>query len=274
MMFFGLMTMNMDAQVKTPAPSPFQKVEQAVGLTKVTIEYSRPSIKGRTIFGDLVPFDKIWRTGANSACKITFGDKVSIGGQELGKGAYAVLTKPGKTSWDVMFYKFDGAGFGGYVEKEPDVTVTADAQKTGMTIESFTVNIHHLRNESANLFMGWENTMVSVPIELGTDEAVMASIEKTMAGPSANDYSGAAGYYLSAGKDLDKALKWINKSLDMNPDRFWIVRTKSLIQAKMGDYKGAMASAEKSMELATKAENMDYVKMNKESIEKWSKMKM
>ena len=270
----SLLTIDLNAQVRTPAPSPFQKIEQSVGLSKITIEYSRPGIKGRQVFGDLVPYDQVWRTGANAATKITFDDKAKVGGEEVAKGSYAVLTKPGMSSWDVMFFKFEGAGVGGYMDKDPDVTVTVNSEKMDHTLETFTINVHHLRNESAHITMAWENTLVQLPVELETDAQVMASIEKTMGGPSANDYSSAASYYLASGKDMDKALKWINKSLDMNPDRFWIVRTKSLIQAKMGDYKGAVASAEKSLELATKAENKDYIKMNKESIAKWSKMKM
>lgn len=268
----SLFMLNVDAQVRTPAPSPFQKVEQAVGLTNITIEYSRPSMKGRTIFGDLVPYDQIWRTGANLATKITFGEDVTVGGESLKGGAYAVLTKPGMNSWDVMFYEFDGAGFGGYVEKEPTATVTANVEKTDNTVESFTIGVDHLRNESAHLVFSWENTAVKVPVELNTDAAVMASIERTMAGPSANDYSAAANYYLSAGKDLDKALMWINKSLESNPDRYWVVRTKAEIQAKLGDYKGAIETAKQSMALATEAGNQDYVKINKENIDKWMKM--
>ena len=229
-------------------------------------------MKGRTIFGDLVPYDKIWRTGANQAAKITFGEDVKVGGQELKKGTYAILTKPGMNSWEVMFYEFDKPGFGGYVEMTPAATAKAESMKTDATFETFVIAFDHLRNESAHLVMAWENTVARVPIELGTDKAVMASIEKTMAGPSANDYAAAANYYLDSGKDMDKALTWINKSLEMNPDRFWIVKRKAEIQAKLGDHKGAIETANKSMELATKAGNDDYIKMNKDNIAKWSKM--
>jgi len=260
------------AQVRTPQPSPTVKFEQPVGLTTVTLEYSRPSVKGRTVFGDaeaLEQYGEIWRTGANTATKITFSDDVKVGGQELEAGAYAILTVPGEKEWEVMFYPHESANFNTYVEKDPAAKVEVMSQKTGRKVESFTIDINNLRNESATIDMMWDNVLVSIPLEVNTDEAVMASINQVMNGPSTGDYYAAASYYLSADKDMDQALEWIKMANAENP-RYWMKRTEALIQAKLENYNEAIAAAEQSMELAEEAGNMDYVRMNKQSIEEWA----
>ena len=268
-----LMTISTYAQIQTPAASPFQKVEQTVGLSEVTLEYSRPSMKGRTIFGGLVPYNKIWRTGANSRTKITFSEDVKVGGKELKKGTYAIFTKPMATKWEVYFYTEHA---GGGAPSELDATkvaamVTADVQQMSMSIETFTMSFDELKGDGAYLGMLWENTYVGVPIKVGTDKAVMANIDSAMGGPAANDYYAAAVYYLENGKDINKAKTWIDKAVGMNGEAFWMQRQQSLIYAKAGDKKGAIKAAKSSMALAEKAGNADYVKMNKESIAEWQK---
>jgi len=258
------------AQIRTPQPSPTVKFEQPVGLTTVTLEYSRPSVKDRTVFGEegLVRYGEIWRTGANSATKITFSSDVKVGGEELEAGAYAILTMPGEKKWDVMFYPFESAGFGSYVEKDPVAKVEVMAQKTGRKVESFTIDINNLRNESATIDMMWDNVLVSIPMEVNTDEAVMANINRVMGGPSTGDYYAAASYYLAADKDMNQALTWIKKANADNP-QYWMMRTEALIQANLGNYSDAIAAAEKSKAMAEKAGNMDYVRMNDKSIAEW-----
>lgn len=260
------------AQIDTPAPSPSQKIEQMVGLTNVTLEYSRPSMKGRKIFGDLVPYDKMWRTGANANTKITFGNDVKIGGSEVKAGTYAIFTKPGAQSWEVYFYA-DANNWGtppNWDETKVAAKVKAQVQPMPMNVESFTMSLDDVKNDSANLGIMWENVYVGVPIGFMTDKLVTASIEKVMNGPSANDYFNAAVYYFTADKDINKAKSWIDKAIAMSDSpAFWYYRQQSLIYAKSGDKKGAIAAAQKSLQLATEAGNDDYIALNQKSLAEW-----
>lgn len=264
-----------NAQVETPQPSPESKLEQKVGLTDVSIAYSRPGVKGRTIFGDLVPYGKMWRTGANKNTTITFSDNVTIGGKEVKAGSYAIFTKPNAASWDVYFYA-DTNNWGTpqkWDDSKVVAHVNAKVEKLPFKVESFMILITNLKNDGAVLEFIWENTFVEVPFNVPTDNKAVASIEKIMGGPSAGDYFAASRYYLEEGKDINKAKEWIDKAIAMTNDqpRFWYLRQQSLIYAKAGDKKGAINIAKKSLSLAEKAGNADYVKMNKESIAAWSK---
>lgn len=268
---------SVNAQIQTPQPSPFSKIEQKVGLTDVTLEYSRPAMRGRKIFGDLVPYDAVWRTGANARTKITFSTDVTIDGQNLKAGSYAVYTKPTAKSWEVYFYtEADG---GGLPQEWDDSKIAAktkvDVIEMPVVIESYTMTFDDLTSDSAVLGMLWENTYVGVKFEVPTDKAVSASIEKTMAGsPGANDFYSAAVYYLEQGKDINKAVKWIDKAIDMTKDqpRFWFLRQQSLIHAKAGDKAGAIKAAKASLEGAKAAGNADYVKLNTDSLKEWGAM--
>ncbi|AZJ35578.1 DUF2911 domain-containing protein [Tenacibaculum singaporense] len=267
-LFVVALSTNINAQLKTPAPSPAAKLEQTVGLTDVSVEYSRPSMKGRTIFGDLVPYGKVWRTGANANTKVTFSDDVTIDGKTLKKGTYALYTKPGKDSWEVIFYS-DANNWGTprkWDDAKVAVSTTAKVEAMPMKIETFTMSIDDLTNDSAVLGILWENAYIGVKFNTPTDKAVEKSIAQVMGGPSANDYFSSAVYYLQEGKDINKAKNWINKAVDMTKDqpRFWYLRQQSLILAKAGDKKGAVKAAKASLAGAEKAENADYVKMNKE----------
>lgn len=266
-----------NAQVKTPQASPFSKVEQVVGLTNINIEYSRPGIKGRTVYGDLVPFGKNWRTGANANSIISFSDAVTIDGKELKAGKYALFTTPKADSWDVIFYS-DTNNWG--LPQEWDnskvaLTTTVKPETLSNLVETFTIEINNITNNDATLDIVWEKTRVSVPVTVPTQDLAMASIEKALAGPSMSDYYSAAQYYYQSNKDMNKALLWINNAVSMTPTGkdtpFWYLRLKSLIQAKLGDKKGAIETAKYSLEGAKKAGNADYEKMNKDSIAEWSK---
>lgn len=271
-LFFAFSMADVQAQIRTPAASPAATVKQTVGLVDVTVEYSRPGVKGRTIFGDLVPYDQPWRFGANTATKISFSDEVMVGGQSLKGGDYAVLAKPGRTSWNLMFYPYTTGNFGAYLEAgvEPAATVMTQPVSMGdIMVENFMIQFDQITNNSANMWVIWDKTAVPVSIKVETDKAVQASIDRVMAGPGSNDYFAAASYYLSEDKELDKALVWINKSIEMGNERYWVLRSKSLIQSKLGDKAGAIETAKKSLELAKEAGNPDYVKMNEESIKAW-----
>ncbi|MBC7774209.1 MAG: DUF2911 domain-containing protein [Phycisphaerae bacterium] len=266
-----------NAQIKTPAPSPTGKVSQEVGLSKVDIEYSRPSAKGRKVFGDLVPFGTMWRTGANASTKITLSDDVKVAGMPLPKGTYALYTIPGEKEWTIIFYK--NTTFWGAPEpkdfKEEDVQArfTVASILIRDWVETFTLSINNLRNNGGDLEIIWEYTKVVIPISTDTDNKVLKAIETTMAGPGANDFNAAARYYYEEKKDMKQALVWVDKALELGGDKFWILRLKANILSELGRYKDAIMVAEKSTELAKKEGNEDYPRMNGKSIAEWSKKK-
>ena len=262
------------AQIQVPAPSPSAKLEQMVGLTKVTIDYSRPAMRGRTIFGDLVPYGKLWRTGANMRNKITFDKGVTIGGSNLKAGTYTFFTIPNANEWEVIFYTEYNAG--GAPAKLDETKVVArlkvKTQKLPMDIQSFTITIDDITNSSAAIGILWENTYVGIPFTVDTDKNVMASIEKSLNGPGSRDYFVAASYYYNQGKDIKQAKIWIDKALKMKKTpAFWELRQQSLIYFKVGDHKGAIKLAKKSLAASKKRGNADYVKMNEDSIAEWTK---
>lgn len=265
-------TFSLNAQVETPAPSPYSKLKQTVGLTDVVLEYFRPSMKGRKIFGGLVPYGQVWRTGANARTKITFKDHIMINGDTLKKGTYAIFTKPNIDSWKVYFYT-DHAGGGvprDWSEAKIALTATVPVQKMPMPIQSFTMTFDDLKDDGATLGMLWEDVYVGVPFNVPTDAKASESIAKIMAGPSANDYFNSASYYRNTGKDLNQALTWIDKAVKMRKGAFWMMREKSLILAAMGKKKEAIEAATMSMNVAKEAGNDNYVNMNKASIAEWS----
>lgn len=274
--FFAFLAISLvytaEAQIMTPSASPSCKVEQKVGLTDVHIEYSRPSMKGRTIFGDLVPYGKRWRTGANAATKVTFSKDVTINGSELKAGSYALFTTPAAAKWDIHFFTHTTANSGGYGDATPALTVSATPEETGMNVESFLINIDNLRDDEATMSIIWANTRASVKIGVHTEKEAMASIEKTLAGPTAGDYYNAGQYLASKGKDLDKALSYIQKATKGDSPRFWQVKNEAEVLAKLGRHAEAIKVAKQSLALATEAGNGDYMKMNKDNIAKWTKM--
>lgn len=261
----------LQAQIESPQPSPSAKVIQTVGLTEVTLEYSRPAMRERPIFGSLVPFGELWRTGANENTKITFSDDVVIAGAKLAAGSYALYSKPGKDSWEVIFYS-NTDNWGTPQDWDNNLvaaTVTAKTMKRAEKLENFTIEINNLEMDGADLEISWDDTKVSLPMTVPTDEKTLASINRIMSGPSAGDYYSAATFYMESGKDINQAYEWINKAVEKNPNAYWMWRSKSLMEEKMGNKDKAIASAKKSLELAQAAPNPDYVRLNKNSLEKW-----
>ncbi len=266
-----------EAQVKTPAPSPKATLTQVVGLTTIEVAYSRPSAKGRTVFGDLVPYAKLWRTGANENTTISFSDDVMIDGKTLKKGKYALYTTPKADSWEVIFYT-DTDNWGNpenYDDIKVALKTTVKSETLTRNVETFTIGFNNLDNNFAHLELSWEKTIVAIKIEVPTQKTAMASIEKALAGPTAGDYFSAAKYYLDSNNDANKSLEFVNKAVAMTADGkdipFWYQRLKSLVQAKLGDKKGAIETAKLSLAGATKEKNDDYSKMNTDSIKEWSK---
>ncbi len=273
--FLGIFSSGITAQIETPAPSPAAKVMQKVGLTDVTLEYSRPAMKGRTIMGDLVPYGALWRTGANVNTTIEFSTPVTVAGKELKAGKYAIFTKPMKDMWEVYFYT-DTNNWGTpaeWDESKVAAMTTAKVQMTNMPTESFTVGVNHLSNDGAHLTMQWDKTYVAVPFEVPANKTVLASIDRIMSGPTMGDYYAAAVYLASTDQSLDMAAKYMEKAMSMNEaPKFWQLRQQSLLLAKVGDKKGAIKAAQASLEGAKKAGNMDYVKMNSDSLKEWGAM--
>lgn len=264
------------SQVQTPRASPLSKVEQKVGLADISISYYRPGKKDRTIFGDVVPFGELWRLGANENTKITCSENLIFGKDTLKAGTYAIFAKPNKDNWEVIFYtetsnwgtpdKFD--------DKKVALKVIAPVVNTNDVTETFTINFDNIQNASANLQFAWDKTKVNVPFTLNTKDKVLASIKKTIDGPTANDYHAAATYYFQEKLDMKQALEWSTKAVEMRGETaYWMTRLKSQLQAANGDYKGAIETAKKSMAAAEKDGDQNYVKMNKASIEEWSKKK-
>jgi hypothetical protein len=270
--FVFAITFNVNAQIKSPQASTLQTINQMVGLTNIELSYSRPSMKGRTIFGGLVPYDKLWRTGANENTKITFDKDVKIGSKDIKAGTYAIFVKPNAQTWEVYFYS-DSSNWGTPPEWDAEkvvATVKANVVPMPMGIETFTITFDDITNDSTNLGILWENVYVAVPISFMTDSQVTENIESVMSGPSSGDYYTAAVYYLNADKDIDKAKNWIDKAIEMREKpAFWYYRQQSLIYAKAGDKKGAIKAAKESMKLAKEAGNDDYVALNTKSLEVW-----
>lgn len=268
---------NGSAQIVTPQASPKAIIEQKVGLTDVKVEYSRPSAKGRSVYGELVPFGRMWRTGANANTIITFSEDVVISGKTLPAGHYALYTQPKADTWDVIFYA-DTNNWGlpeKYDDKKEVLRATVKPEFLGRNVETFTIGINNLDIDYGFLEIAWEKTMVAVKFEVPTKAMALKSIETVMAGPSTTDLFAAAQYFYQSNADQSKALGWMNQAIAKYPNQadvpFYFLRQKSLIQAKMGDRKGAVETAKLSLAASEKANNSDYVKMNKDSIQEWSK---
>jgi Protein of unknown function (DUF2911) len=260
-----------EAQIQTPSASPAGSVTTVVGLTDVKINYFRPRMKGRKIFGEgdafLVPYGKIWRTGANNGTRVSFSDDVKIEGVDVPKGEYVIFTWPGATEWTVSINKDLVNGVNGYKEENDAAKFKVKAEKLTERVETFTVNIADIadNNKSAKIQLAWENTSVKFNVGVDFDAKVMKSIEDGTK-VSGNAYASAANYYFENGKDLKKALEWITLACNENPAAYWNLHTKAKIQKALNDKAGAIVTAGLSRTEAEKQKNPDYVKMNDELI--------
>jgi hypothetical protein len=262
------------AQVLSPKPSPSATINQTVGLTDIKIEYSRPAMRGREVMGNLVPYGELWRTGANANTKISFSDPVTISGVEIPEGTYALYTRPGKQMWEVFFYKKSDNWSLPKVWDVNQVAVVSESKvsKTDDTVKSFTIGLNNITNNNVELSISWENTKVTTLIEVPTVKKTMASIDKALSNnPKASDYYMSAVYFLNSGLDLNQAKNWMEMAIDKGNNKYYHLRQYSLILAGLGDNKAAIEIAKKSYELAEIAGNGDYLKMNKDSIDEWSK---
>ena len=245
--------------IQTPAPSPFASFTQMVGITEISMEYSRPSVKGRKIFGTgddcLLQYGDLWRTGANAATRISFSSDVKVGGKEVKEGTYAIYTVPGENEWKFILYSdlSVGGNTANYKEEDEVLTLMIKPKKLSSKIETLTFGINNITPEStATLDLMWENAHISVPIDANADALIMAQIENVMENPMARVgslYSTAANYYYNNGKDLNKALEWMTKACEINKSIF-DYEVKAYIQAKLGKYKEARATVAELHEVA------------------------
>ena len=266
-----LISFTVHAQLPRPQLSPKAKLVQMVGLSEVTIEYSRPAVRDRNIFGDLVPYDVLWRTGANQNTLITFSDDVTVSGQPLSKGTYALYSIPKQDFWMVYFYN-ETNNWGtpsSWDEDQVSLAVRAKVQ-TFAHAESFSISLENISLDSADLQLAWEQVAIQIPITFPTNEIMSSHISKMNPdSASANDLYTAAVYYLNNDKDLQKAKAWITKAVELRTDAFWFFRQKSLIHEALGELDLAIDSAKTSLQLATNSGNQQYIDLNKKQLVKW-----
>ncbi|MGN6418687.1 MAG: DUF2911 domain-containing protein [Pseudobacter sp.] len=248
--------------LKVPAPSPAQTVKQDFGLGNIELSYSRPATKGRKIFGDLVPYGKVWRTGANSATTLTFSDEVIIGGKTIPAGKYGLVSIPDAKEWTLIITKqLDVTSPSAYKEDQDVVRVKVKPVAMKEKIENFMIQFDEIKGTECNLWILWDKSAVALPIKTDIDGKIMAQIETAMKSEKP-PYFNAAMYYMEAGKDLKQAHQWLVKATEASPNFFWIWHQRANAEAKLGMKQEAIASATKSMQLATEAKNPDYVALN------------
>jgi hypothetical protein len=253
-------------QLRTPSPSVPQFIRQDFGLSTIELSYSRPGVKGRKIFGDLVPYGKVWRTGANQATTLTFSDTVTIGGATIAPGKYGLLTIPGADEWTfIITRQTDVTSPAAYKQDQDIVRVQASPHTLPFAVETFTIEFSNLAGNSCNLDILWDNVAVGIPISTNTDEKVMAQIADIM-NRDTHPYYQAGLYYLENGKDLNKALEWFEKTIAQEPGNFFFIYQKARCLAKLGRKQEAIAAAQKSMDLAKQNNNSDYVTLNQKLI--------
>jgi len=249
-------------ELKVPAPSPATTIKQDFGISSVELSYSRPGVKGRKIFGDLVPYDKVWRTGANSPTIITFGDDVTIGGTKVPAGKYGLVTIPGKDEWTVIITKStDVSSPTAYKEANDAARVKVKPIEIPHPVETFAIFFDNIKPTSMDAVIMWDKTIVPFTITTEIDSKVSAQIDEMMKSDKP-PYFQAAMYYLENGKDLDKAITWMDKAIEENPKAFWVYHNKANALAKQGKKKDAVEAANKSIALAKEARNDDYVQLN------------
>jgi tetratricopeptide (TPR) repeat protein len=262
--------LQINAQIETPRPSPMSTVSQKVGLGEFTVTYSRPSMKGRKVFGEMVSYDKLWRFGANMATTFKSTDDFSIEGKNVPAGEYSLFAIPGEKEWTMILNKVAKlSGTYKYAETEDVLRWKVKSIALSTPVETFTIQFANLRDNAATVQVAWENTLVTFDVMVAYDERVMKQIDEVMAGPSSGAYYTAASYYFNNKKDFSKALTWVNKSLE-SAERYWVLTLKAQIQAGLEDYKGAIETANRAIALATADEDDAYVKANSERVAEWT----
>lgn len=271
------------AQITHPKPSPFSVLEQEVGLSKIHIEYSRPAVRGRHVFGPqsdgqngLVPYGRIWRVGANESTKVSVDTDMMVLGNVLPRGTYALYAFPNHDVWEIAFHtntEHWGDGRKNYKSDEDLFRIKIEPLEIAYHQENFLISFDSITHNTANLNLIWDSTMVSIPISVDTEGRMEEEIAKQIKeNPTAQTYYEAARYLQEQGQDYPRALKYLDKALELGGDTYYFHRVKSLVQAELGDYKGAVLSAQKSLEISTELEKDEFVRMNEKNIKKWKSL--
>lgn len=269
LILFLAVSVSFAQQIQMPQASPSAKISQQVGLTNVTVDYSRPSTKGRKIFGELVTYGEVWRTGANGATILTFSTEVTVGGQKVPAGSYALYSIPGKTEWTIILSKNTKLwGAIGYKQEDDQARFKVTPSKTSKKYETFELSFNNMTDNSADVSIKWETTRVDFKIETQVDEIVMADIKKQVIDANTTNPSllyQAANYYFTNSKDLNQAYTWIKQSTDSDP-KYWTIHLRAKIELALGLKTEALESANKSKTLAQAENNPDYVGLNERLI--------
>jgi len=264
----GLALFAQTPPVEFPAPSPACTLKQRVGVTDIEVVYSRPGVKDRVIFGGMIPYGEVWRTGANNATKITFSTAVKLNGTEIPAGTYALFTIPGEKEWTIIMNK--GAAQWGafqYDEKLDVARFKATPVPLTTPMETFVIEFTDIRDESARLNLAWDKTLVPIKFEVELTGKLVPQIEAVMASDATNKpYYQAAMFYYDHGQDLKKASVWVDAAIKQR-EAHYIVYLKAKIHAKLGDKEGAIAAANRSIELAKTAKDTGYIKLNEDLID-------
>jgi len=256
--------LSINAQIKMPAPSPTQTIKQDFALGSIEVKYSRPAAKGRKVFGDLVPYNKLWRTGANAATLVKLNDAIEIQGKILDTGSYVLYTIPGNNSWEIIFNKgLSNWGVDGYKESEDVMRFKVPSKKLKNKVESFTIDFSDIKPESCNLNLSWENTTVNIPLVATIKDRIRAQLTQALQSDKKPNWQ-AAQFYNEYDNNPAKALEYATAAINDNPKAFWVWIYKAKIEKALGKKSDALASSQKSLELAKEAKNDDYIKINEE----------
>ena len=264
-LFLALVT---HAQLRLPAQSPISTLHQKIGLTDIEVQYSRPSARGRVIFGEngLLPLGELWRVGANNATKITFSNDIFIDNRPLGKGSYAILAVPGNKAWKLNWYKYASTDWNDYVERDPLLQLQLPVSQNETFIETLDLRFQELTMDSGSLWLSWERTLVKIPIRVEEKEQVRKNMERTLNGPSIFDYYRSALYLHETQTTLDVALEYIRKATEVADAPFFMVTREALILKDLGRMAQAKIVAKKALQLSKKAGNKDFIRMNEKII--------
>ncbi len=275
--FFLLLSFfQVEAQLKHPKASPSAVSEQEIGLSKITVDYSRPAVRGRQIFGDLVPYGRIWRVGANESTKITVDTAMEVMGHSLPKGTYALYAFPQALTWEIAFHTNTshwGDGRKNYNQTEDLFRIKVNPQQIPDHQENFLIAFDSITHNTAHMQLIWANTKISIPFAVDTHAQMEAEIENQITqNPTAQTYYEAARYLQEQEKDHKRALIYLNKALELGGDTYYFHRVKSLVQAELGDYASAIISAKKSLAIASELQKDEFVRMNQKNIDKWQQL--
>lgn len=265
----------LSAQITHPRISPLATVEQQLGLSTIKVVYSRPGVRGRKIIGDLVPYGRIWRVGANESTKFSVDTEVKILGNALAPGTYALYAFPGETKWEIVFHgniTHWGDGRKAYNPEEDIFRVEIIPEKLSEVQENFLITFDRMDHNSLDMIWQWEYTRITIPIEVDTDAAMMREISRQLeVNRTPQTYYEAGRYLQEQGKDPEIALGYLNKAIELGGDTYYYHRVRSLVQASLNDFEAAIESAQISLKLATELDKEEFVRMNQKNIDSWKK---